>query len=174
MRRVGFGVLVWEILIAVMSRCGMGSCLNVLLGSAALLIYMAVCGVRSVIGGSMRVQDWWRGELHCSMVPWRSNIYGFQFPDRWMSRENWRKQPSHTDEKGSLRLRMTDTTNNTLHSKYLRILQYNVSRSREIIHNILNDPSCVVSFAVGTLCLTFRSGVFIIARYSGYDPRAVA
>ena len=57
MRRVGFGVLVWEMLIAVMSRCGMGSCLNVLLGSAALLIYMAVRGVRSVIGGSMSVQD---------------------------------------------------------------------------------------------------------------------
>src|SRR5437773_4837011 len=34
---------------------------------------------------------------------------------------------------------MTDTTNDTLHSKHLRILQYNVSRSREIIDSILND-----------------------------------
>src|SRR5205814_6899339 len=34
---------------------------------------------------------------------------------------------------------MTNTTNNTLHSKHLRILQYNVSRSREIIDSILND-----------------------------------
>ena len=56
MRRVGFALLV-EMLIAVMSRCGMGSCLNMLFGSAALLTYMAVRGVRSVIGGSMSVQD---------------------------------------------------------------------------------------------------------------------
>ena len=34
---------------------------------------------------------------------------------------------------------MTGTTNDTLHSKHLRILQYNVSRSREIIDSILND-----------------------------------
>ena len=53
---LGFMLLV-EMLIAVMSRCGIGSCLNMLLGSAALLTYMTVRGVRSVIGGSMSIQD---------------------------------------------------------------------------------------------------------------------